>query len=109
MILLFDKELAVPYRQSAGCCIHQTKFCGTPSPNRGKDEKRSQDADREHGALGRKDLLCGAAAAGIATVGIFHPTPGRANIWEEGEQQCHASTTEKNPDYDLTTRCLRIL
>ncbi len=63
---------------------------------------QERPADREHLTLGRRDLLRGAAAAGIATVGaIVQTTPVGAEIWEEGEEQCHASAKEKNPDYDI--------
>jgi hypothetical protein len=66
--------------------------------------KRNQEpaADRERVAIGRRDLLRGAAAAGIATVGaIVQTTPSGAVIWEEGEEQCRASVAEKDPGYDI--------
>jgi hypothetical protein len=59
-------------------------------------------SDRDLAAVGRRDLLQGVAATGIAMMGsTFLASPSRANIWEEGEIQCHASSAEKNPDYDL--------
>jgi len=58
--------------------------------------------DGEHIEFGRRDLLRGAAVAGIATVGALVQTgPSRAVIWEEGEEQCRASAAEKDPDYDI--------
>src|SRR6266705_5988106 len=49
-------------------------------------------------ALGRRDLLRGAAAAGIATLGgsILPTTAGRAEVWEEGDEQCRAHVQEKD-------------
>ncbi|SRR5258708_17944846 len=59
-------------------------------------------SDRDLAAVGRRDLLQGVAATGIAMMGsTFLTSPSHANIWEEGEVQCHASSAEKNPDYDL--------
>ncbi len=61
-------------------------------------EKRDQDrlAGRESVVVGRRDLLRGAAAAGIAGVGVLMPaTAVRAEIWEEGEEQCRAHVKER--------------
>ena len=58
--------------------------------------------DSERVALVRRDLLRAAAAAGIAAVGaIAQTTPSGAVIWEEGGEQCRASATEKEPDFDI--------
>lgn len=74
---------------------------------RGSDEIRQNDQgnapiDQDKVSLGRRNLLRGGVAASLAVVGnALRTSPVQANIWEEGEVQCHASAAEKDPGYDL--------
>src|SRR5262245_23657448 len=59
-------------------------------------------SDNNTVAVDRRSLLQGVAAAGITVAGsAFLASPVQANIWEEGEAQCHVAAPEKNPTYDL--------
>ncbi len=50
-------------------------------------------AKAEDSAFGRRDLLRGAAVAGIAVMGGI-ATKARAEVWEEGDIQCRAQVEE---------------
>lgn len=53
-------------------------------------------------AFARRDLLRGAAVAGIAAAsGLAPAKPAQAEVWEEGEEQCRVAIQEKDPSYDV--------
>ena len=56
-------------------------------------------------SIDRRGLLRGVAAAGAATTGVMPLKPARAEIWEEGDQQCRPLIQEKAPDYDINAHC----
>jgi hypothetical protein len=62
-------------------------------------DKGRSECDRH--VVGRRELLRGAVAASIAAGAVGATTSARAVIWEEGEEQCRASTKEKSPSYDI--------
>jgi hypothetical protein len=52
--------------------------------------------------IDRRGLLRGvAAASAAATGGVVSLGPAKAEIWEEGDQQCRPLVQEKAPDYDI--------
>ena len=52
--------------------------------------------------INRRGLLRGVAAAGAAVTGGIVPVGlAKAEIWEEGDQQCRPLVQEKAPDYDI--------
>ncbi|UGY00833.1 sugar dehydrogenase complex small subunit [Bradyrhizobium quebecense] len=58
-------------------------------------------------SIDRRVLLRGVAAAGAAVTGSFMPpAPAKAEIWEEGDQQCRPLIQEKAPDYDINDALL---
>lgn len=53
-------------------------------------------------SIDRRNLLQGVAITGLAIAGNAFLAPAvQANIWEEGEAQCHVAAPEKDPAYDL--------
>lgn len=53
-------------------------------------------------SVDRRNVLQGVAITGIVVAGSAFLAPAaQANIWEEGETQCHVSAPQKDPDYDL--------
>jgi hypothetical protein len=53
-------------------------------------------------SLSRRRFLRGGAAAGAAAVGFIGSMPAaRAEIWEEGDVQCHVPADETTPTYDI--------
>jgi hypothetical protein len=67
----------------------------------------SQSASDPHSirtmpSVDRRNVLQGVAITGIVVAGSAFLAPAaQANIWEEGEAQCHVSAPRKDPDYDL--------
>jgi hypothetical protein len=54
--------------------------------------------------MNRRMLLRGVALAGVAASGAAGSfAPARAEIWEEGDEQCQAVVAEVTPDYDTGT------
>src|SRR5262245_7911318 len=80
--------------------------CGRVGGMRGHDhtmrrEGAMQNSDEprnaagERGAVARRDLLRGAAIAGLAGV-LVPASAARAEVWEEGEEQCRAHVKERD-------------
>jgi hypothetical protein len=66
--------------------------------------RSASDVPSNHSVItvDRRNLLQGVAITGIVVAGSAFLAPAaQANIWEEGEAQCHVAAPEKDPGYDL--------
>jgi len=53
--------------------------------------------------IGRREILRAMAGAGVATVGALAPLPvARAEVWEEGDEQCRVQQVQPSSPPDLT-------